>query len=56
MAVLVCLTQHAGKPVTKEELLKTVWPGTFVTEDVLKRAVFELRRVFKDDARDSRVI
>jgi len=56
MAVLVCLAQHAGKPVTKDELLKTVWPDTFVTEDVPKRAVFELRRVFEDDARESRVI
>jgi TolB-like protein/DNA-binding winged helix-turn-helix (wHTH) protein len=56
MAVLVCLAQHAGKPVTKDELLKTVWPDAFVTEDVLKRAVFELRRVFEDDARESHVI
>lgn len=56
MAVLVCLAQQAGKPVTKDELLKTVWPDTFVTEDVLKRAVFELRRVFEDDARESHII
>ena len=56
MAVLVCLAQHTGKPVTKEELLQTVWPDTFVTEDVLKRAVFELRRVFEDDAREPRII
>ena len=54
MAVLVCLAQHAGKPVTKDELLRTVWPDTFVTEDVLKRSVFELRRAFADDARESR--
>jgi TolB-like protein/DNA-binding winged helix-turn-helix (wHTH) protein len=56
MAVLVCLAQHAGEPVTKDELLQTVWPDTFVTEDVLKRSVFELRRAFADDARKSRVI
>jgi len=56
MAVLVCLAHHVGEPVTKEELLQAVWPGTFVTDDVLKRSVSELRRVFEDDARKSRVI
>jgi TolB-like protein/DNA-binding winged helix-turn-helix (wHTH) protein len=56
MAVLVCLAQHAGEPVSKEELLRTVWPDTFVTEDVLKRSVFELRRVLEDDARQPRII
>jgi TolB-like protein/tetratricopeptide (TPR) repeat protein len=56
MQVLVCLVQHAGEPVSKEELMRTVWPDTFVTDDVLTRSVSELRRVFEDDAKDSRVI
>ena len=56
MDVLVCLAQHAGEPVSKEELLQTVWPDTFVTEDVLKRSISELRRVFGDDVRESRII
>ena len=56
MEVLVCLSRHAGEPVTKEELLETVWRDTFVTDDVLKRSVSELRRVFEDDARESRII
>ncbi|HTT23873.1 MAG TPA: winged helix-turn-helix domain-containing protein [Candidatus Sulfotelmatobacter sp.] len=56
MEVLVCLSHHAGKPVSKEELLETVWPDTFVSDDVLKRSVSELRRVFEDDARESRII
>ena len=56
MAVLVCLAQHAGQPVAKEELLQAVWPDTFVTDDVLKRSISELRRVFEDDARESRII
>ena len=37
MEVLVCLAQRVGEPVPKEELIQTVWPGTFVTDDVLKR-------------------
>jgi len=56
MAVLVCLSHRTGEPVSKEELLQTVWRGTFVSDDVLKRCVSELRRVFEDDARESRVI
>jgi TolB-like protein/DNA-binding winged helix-turn-helix (wHTH) protein len=56
MEVLVCLAGHAGKPVSKDQLLETVWPGTFVTDDVLVRAISELRRVFEDDARESRII
>jgi TolB-like protein/DNA-binding winged helix-turn-helix (wHTH) protein len=56
MEVLVCLAQHVGEPVPKEELLQAVWPDTFVTDDVLKRSISELRRVFEDDAHESRII
>jgi TolB-like protein/tetratricopeptide (TPR) repeat protein len=54
--VLICLAERAGEPVTKEELFQTVWPNTFVSEDVLKRSISELRRVFEDDSREPRVI
>ncbi len=56
MEVLVCLSHRAGEPVTKEELLQTVWPDTFISDDVLKRSISELRRVFGDDPRESRII
>lgn len=56
MQVMVCLAQHAGNPASKEELLESVWPGTFVTDDVLTRAISELRRVFEDDAQDPHFI
>jgi TolB-like protein/DNA-binding winged helix-turn-helix (wHTH) protein/tetratricopeptide (TPR) repeat protein len=56
MEVLVCLAGHAGEPVPKEKLLQAVWSDTFVTDDVLKRSISELRRVFEDDARDPHVI
>jgi TolB-like protein/DNA-binding winged helix-turn-helix (wHTH) protein len=56
MEVLVCLAEHTGEVVPKEKLLQTVWPDTFVSDDVLKRSVSELRHVFGDDAHDSRVI
>ena len=56
MEVLVCLAEHPEEAVSKETLLQTVWPDTFVSEDVLKRCVSELRRVFEDDAREPRII
>jgi len=56
MAVLVCLAEHAGEPVPKEKLLEEVWPETFVSDDVLKGSIAEIRRVLEDDARDPRII
>ena len=56
MEVLVCLASQAGEPVSKEVILKTVWPETFVSDDVLIRSISELRRVFDDDAKDPRFI
>jgi hypothetical protein len=56
MGVLVCLAAHAGEPVSKEELLQTIWPGTFVGDDVLKSSISELRRVFEDDAKEPQII
>lgn len=56
MEVLVCLARRAGETVPKNEILKSVWPGTFVTDDALIRSISELRRVFEDDAREPRII
>jgi TolB-like protein/DNA-binding winged helix-turn-helix (wHTH) protein/Tfp pilus assembly protein PilF len=56
MQVLVLLAAHAGQVVAKERLIQTVWPDAFVTDDVLTRAISELRRIFGDDAKESRVI
>ena len=56
MGVLVCLAQHAGQSVSKEDLLQTVWPGTFVGDDVLKGSISELRRLLEDDAREPTII
>ena len=56
MQVLVLLAAHAGQVVAKERLIQTVWPDTFVTDDVLTRAISELRRVFGDDAKEPRFI
>ena len=56
MEVLVCLAEHPGEAVSKENLLQAVWPNTFVSEDALKHCISGLRRVFKDDAREPQII
>ena len=56
MQVLVCLAGRPGEVVSKEELIGTVWVDTFVTDDVLTRAVSELRRILKDDAKQPHII
>ncbi len=56
MHVLVCLAERAGEVVAKEHLIRTVWPDTYVSDDVLTRCISELRRVLGDDAKESRVI
>jgi len=56
MEVLVCLASHAGAPVSKEKLLQTVWPETFVTDDVLTRCISELRKALEDDTKEPQFI
>jgi Tol biopolymer transport system component/DNA-binding winged helix-turn-helix (wHTH) protein len=56
MQVLLRLCERPGEVVGKQELIESVWQGVFVTEDVLVRAVRELRRLFGDDAETPRVI
>lgn len=56
MEVLVCLAGHAGEALSKEKLVQTVWPNTFVSDDALKRCISELRRAFEDDAREPHII
>jgi len=56
MQVLVLLALNPGELVAKERLLQTVWSGVFVGDDVLTRAISEIRRALTDDARSPRII
>ncbi len=56
MHVLLCLAAHAGRRVSKEELIATVWPNTFVSDQVLTTAVWQLRQVFGESAKACQVI
>lgn len=56
MQVLVVLAQHAGDVVTRQQIREQVWQNVFVGEDVLIRAISELRRAFQDDPRTQHTI
>jgi len=47
---LVALVSHAGDIVDKEDLLREVWPDTFVNEDTLTQNISTLRKALGDDA------
>jgi DNA-binding winged helix-turn-helix (wHTH) protein len=52
MDVLVCLAEHAGELVERQRLIDAVWATEFISENILTRAVAELRNVLGDDARN----
>ncbi|HUQ95188.1 MAG TPA: winged helix-turn-helix domain-containing protein [Bryobacteraceae bacterium] len=54
--VLVYLAENANRVVTKEELLKEVWNGAFVTDNALTRVIAQLRKALGDDAKQARYI
>lgn len=48
--VLTFLVANAGRVVTKDELLKAVWPESFVEESNLTQHIFALRKAMADRA------
>jgi len=56
MAVLLRLAVEPGQVVTRERLLAEVWPRRMVNDEVLSRAIAELRTALGDDARQARYI
>src|SRR6266487_4537575 len=47
-ALLQHLITHAGRLVTKDELLSKIWPDVIVTEDSLTRCISEVRAALED--------
>lgn len=56
MDVLVYLSRHKGRVVSREELEASVWAGRVVSYDAVTNAIIKLRRAFGDDSRRPRVI
>ena len=55
-AVLQNLAEHAGKLVTKNNLLDEVWGDVHVTDGALKRCVSEIRKALRDPVENPRYI
>jgi DNA-binding winged helix-turn-helix (wHTH) protein/Tol biopolymer transport system component len=56
MAVLLRLAAAPQQVVRRETLLAEVWPRRMVNDDVLSRAIADLRTALGDDAREARFI
>ena len=48
--VLRYLAEHAGRLVSKDELIHAVWPDLFVTEDSVVQCIGDIRAALRDDA------
>ena len=54
--ILLVLIRHSQEVVTKDDLMKTVWPDTFVEEANLSRNIFMLRKALGESPQDRRYI
>src|SRR5690348_2808094 len=54
--ILLVLVRHHKEVVTKDDLLKTVWPDTFVEEANLSRNIFMLRKALGESPQDHQYI
>src|ERR1700761_372814 len=53
---LLILVRHSREVVSKEELMKTLWPDPFVEEANLSQNIFVLRKTLGDPPDDRRYI
>ena len=54
--VLLYLVQNPGRVLTRDELLKNVWPDTFVDENSLVQSVSVLRKALEEKPGDNSYI
>jgi tetratricopeptide (TPR) repeat protein/DNA-binding winged helix-turn-helix (wHTH) protein len=54
--VLIYLLEQRQRLVTKEEVIKQVWPDTAVTDNALDQCLGEIRRALGDDSRNPRFL
>lgn len=54
--LLIALVQSKGRVLTKDELLDTVWGGSFVEEANLSQTIFVLRKTLGENTKEPRFI
>ncbi|HEV2669061.1 MAG TPA: transcriptional regulator, partial [Blastocatellia bacterium] len=53
---LLVLVENSGRVVSKDELMQSLWPDTFVEESNLTQNISQLRRALGDGAGDAQYI
>src|ERR1043166_8648860 len=53
---LIILVENRGHIIDKDDLMRRLWPDTFVEESSLAQNIFQLRKVLKDGESDRRYI
>lgn len=54
--LLLFLVEHPGRALTKAEIMAAVWPGTFVSDNSLARAITQVRKALDDDPKAPRYV
>ncbi len=54
--VLAYMADYPGEVLSKKQIMKAVWPDTYVSDEVIRYSISELRKAFKDDAKNPRII
>jgi DNA-binding winged helix-turn-helix (wHTH) protein/Tfp pilus assembly protein PilF len=54
--ILLLFVEKAGHMMTKDELMATIWPGSFVTESNLTKHIWTLRRALGESEEGNRFI
>jgi eukaryotic-like serine/threonine-protein kinase len=54
--ILLVLVRHSREVVTKDDLMKAVWPDTFVEETNLTRNIFTLRKALGESPQDHQYV
>src|SRR5499425_3341888 len=55
-AVLRRLVEDAGQLVKKDDLMRSVWPDTHVSDGVVRVVILEIRRALDDDSEQPRFV
>src|SRR6516162_8877642 len=56
LEILVTLVEHAGETVSKDQLIRRVWPDTVVDEGALRVHVAKVRKALGDGREGNRFI
>lgn len=54
--LLSFMARNQGKPLSREQLLQSVWPDVIVSDEVLTNAVNKIRKAFNDDRKNPRIV